>query len=48
MLPDISGEEVESFLLANQLVSANTRSPDAPINQPCAHEMPQSSPVSFR
>jgi monothiol glutaredoxin len=48
MLPDISGEEVESFLLANQLVSANTRSPDAPINQPCAHEMPQSSPLSFR
>src|SRR5277367_2846063 len=35
MLPDISGEEVESFLLTNQLVSANTRTPDAPTNQPC-------------
>jgi len=21
--------------------------PDAPINQPCAHEMPQSSPLNF-
>ena len=48
MLPDISGEEVESYLLANQLVAANARVPDAPINQPCAHEMPQTSPLHFR
>src|SRR5437763_11054843 len=40
MLPDISGEEVETFLLANRLVGANDQTPDAPINQPCAHEMP--------
>ena len=48
MLPDISGEEVEAYLLANRLVAANTRQPDAPTNQPCAHEMPQTSPLSFK
>jgi len=48
MLPDISGEEVESFLLTNNLVSANTRVPDAPTNQPCAHEMPHAAPLNFR
>jgi monothiol glutaredoxin len=47
MLPDISGEEVEAYLLANNLVSSNTRQPDAPINQPCAHEMPQAAPLQF-
>src|SRR5213075_2256520 len=40
MLADISGEEVEAFLLANNLVAANDRPPDAPINEPCAHEKP--------
>ena len=48
MLPDISGEEVESYLLANNLVGTNDRMPDAPINQPCAHEMPQAAPLEFR
>jgi monothiol glutaredoxin len=47
MLPDISGEEVEAWLLANNIVSQNNRTPDAPINQPCAHEMPQSAPLNF-
>ena len=41
MLADISGEEVETYLLANRLISPNDRQPEAPINQPCAHEMPQ-------
>ncbi len=36
MLPDISGEELEAWLLANRLVVANDRVPDAPINQACA------------
>lgn len=48
MLPDISGEEVEAYLLANNLVSTNDRTPDAPTNQPCAHEMPGASPMQFR
>jgi glutaredoxin len=48
MLPDISGEEVEAFLLSNSLVQPNARTPDAPIDQPCAHEMPAPSPLNFR
>ena len=49
MLPDISGEEVETFLLANGLVQTTDRSADAPTNQPCAHEMPQTAaPLQFR
>jgi monothiol glutaredoxin len=48
MLADVSGEEVEAYLLANRLVAANQRVPDAPLNQPCAHEMPQAIPLNFR
>lgn len=48
MLPDISGEEVEAYLLANNLVGANDLQPDVPTNQPCAHEMPQAVPLQFR
>jgi monothiol glutaredoxin len=48
MLPDISGEEVEAFLLANNLVQPNTRTPDAPTNQPCAHEMPGPAALNFK
>ena len=47
MLPDISGEEVEAYLLAKNLVQANTIKPDAPTNQPCAHEMPGAAPMQF-
>jgi glutaredoxin len=39
MLADISGSEVETYLLSQGLVSENTRQPNAPTNQPCAHEM---------
>ena len=48
MLPDISGEEVEAYLLANQLVSANSATPAAPINQPCASHDPEPAPLPFR
>lgn len=47
MLADVSGEEVEAFLLANNLVTPNTRAPEAPTNQACAHEGPQEAPVPF-
>ena len=47
MLPDISGEEVEAWMLANKVVTPNDRMPEAPTNQPCAHEMPQSAPLNF-
>jgi glutaredoxin len=48
MLADISGDEVEAYLLANKLVEANSRSADAPTNQPCAHEIPGPAPLNFR
>jgi monothiol glutaredoxin len=48
MLADISGEEVEAWMLKNNIVMANDRKPDAPINQPCAHEMPQTAGINFR
>jgi monothiol glutaredoxin len=47
MLADISGEEVEAWMLANKIVAPNDRQPDAPINQPCANEAPTSAPLSF-
>ena len=48
MLADISGDEVEAYLLANSLVGTTDRAADAPTNQPCAHEMPQAAPLNFR
>ena len=47
MLADISGEEVETWMLANKIVTPNSREADAPTNQPCAHEMPASAPLNF-
>ena len=48
MLPDISGEEVEAYMLANGLTQENSRVPEAPTNQPCAHEMPAGAPMAFK
>jgi len=48
ILPDISGEEVEAYLLANKLVTTTNRLADAPTNQPCAHEVAPSAPLPFR
>jgi monothiol glutaredoxin len=35
MLADVSGEELETWLLANKIVTPNDRVPEAPINQSC-------------
>ena len=48
MLADISGDEVETYLLSQNLVQQNERQADAPTNQPCAHEMPAEEPIQFR
>src|SRR5207247_3167316 len=48
MLADISGEEVEAYLLANDLANPTSRQADAPTNQPCAQETPEASPMQFR
>jgi monothiol glutaredoxin len=34
MLADVSGDEVEAYLLANNLASVTDRAADAPTNQP--------------
>jgi monothiol glutaredoxin len=38
MLPDISGAEVEQYLLANKLVAPNDKAPAVPIDAPCTDE----------
>src|SRR6478752_5901073 len=35
---DISGEEVESYLVENKLVEASDATTDVPTNAPCANE----------
>jgi monothiol glutaredoxin len=42
MLADVSGDEVEAFLLAKGVVQPNDRKPDSPTNQACAHETNES------
>jgi monothiol glutaredoxin len=50
MLADVSGEEVEAFMLANGMVQPSNVQPDAPINAPCPDEMhePQAQSMNFR
>ena len=50
MLPDVSGEEVENYLLENDLVRSNDRSTDVPTNAPCTdeqHEAMRAKTVRF-
>ena len=51
MLADVSGEEVEAYLLANKLVTVNEKEADAPTNAPCAdevHEARAEQAINFR
>jgi len=50
MLADISGEEVENYLLANNLVKASSAKPEIPTNAGCSqeeHDRMASKPVRF-
>lgn len=50
MLADVSGEEVENYLLSNQLVQPSDAEPEAPINQSCTdeeHERMASKTIRF-
>lgn len=38
MLPDISGEEVERYMIENQLIQPSDAAPDAPIDRACSDE----------
>jgi glutaredoxin len=52
MLADISGEEVEQYLLAQGLVGAPAATTDVPLNAACSDEqhaaMRAGTPVNFR
>jgi monothiol glutaredoxin len=43
MLPDVSGEEVEKYLIDNQLVQASAAQTDVPLNAPCPTEQHEGS-----
>jgi len=50
MLADVSGEEVENYLLGNELVANNDDSVDVPTNAPCTdeeHERMRSNTIRF-
>jgi len=55
MLADVSGEEVENYLLSNKLVNSTTNEVNVPTNSPCsdeeharqAKEAQEGSPVRF-
>ena len=51
MLADISGEEVENYLLSNELVKPNDKSVDVPTDSSCSDEehdrMRQSQTIRF-
>src|SRR6187431_447819 len=38
MLPDISGEEVERYMITNNLLTPSEAKPDAPIDRACSDE----------
>jgi glutaredoxin len=48
MLPDVSGDEVEAYLLDKRLVQPSDQPADAPTNQACADEQPTAEPLEFR
>ena len=47
MVADVSGEEVEEYLIANKLVQQSDIEPEVPINAPCATEQHE-SPVRMK
>ena len=48
MLADVSGDEVEAYLLAKQLVTATSRRAEAPTNASCAGKMPLAAALPLR
>lgn len=47
MLADVSGDEVEAYLLANRLADRSDREADAPTNAACAHEASAPRSIAF-
>ena len=48
MLADVSGEEVEAYLLAKNLIANTDREADAPTNQACKHEIGDGQEINLR
>lgn len=48
MLPDISGEEVEAFMLGAGLITKNHAPTEVPIDQACNDHGPVSTPITLR
>ena len=48
MLADVSGDEVEAWMLANNIAQPTNAEADAPTDQPCADEMPQAQSMQFK
>jgi monothiol glutaredoxin len=49
MLADISGEELEHWLIQNNLIAKDHAPVDVPINAPCAdHGEVQSTPITLK
>jgi glutaredoxin-related protein len=47
MLADISGEELENYLLQNHLVSVNDAPAGVPLNAPCTDEEHAAQAIKF-
>lgn len=47
MLADISGEELEAYLLENSLIAPSEQPADAPLNAPCPDEQHEQQ-IRFR
>lgn len=48
LLADVSGDEVEAYLLANNLVNPSERQAEVPTNAACASHDPEPAPLQFR
>lgn len=48
MLADISGEELESYLLSNNLVGESSKATDVPLNSACSDEEHAAQAVRLR
>ncbi len=49
MLPDISGEELEKWLIESQVISKDNAPVDVPLNAPCAdHGEVVSTPITLK
>ena len=48
MVADVSGEDVERYLIENNLVQSNDAPPEVPINAPCPPEQHEAEAVRMR